>query len=435
MKLIKNVSLASGHSFKTVNILFDECIEQVSTGQIEAENITEEYDFKGCFIMPGAVDMHTHILNGSADDPANLKKVTNLAVSGGYTTLADLSYTTSKPIFRLKDLMYYEELIKKHSYCDIALWGHNDFSAFPYHIDYINEVWSAGVIGFSIMHPSPNSAIENLSYDDIMDLFDTIYDTDISFAFQGFDEAALTNKPDEKEAFVEQRLAAIRKILRRLQDNPLHYIGIFDKESLDILNVAFRRSDLTYAVPIIELMRIINEFNSAGLGKDDPSAEFVKLLFDSMKNGKFYTISTEAGKALALDTPIFNRAYSGYSENLLKWTLPWVFSELWKKNRVSIQSCIRMLSENPAKRLGIFPAKGAIAKGSNADITIIDPNEPVVSDLLDANGNKMQFACSVKATFLRGNLMTPVKPKDKSMGQFVRRTGTTRRKSSSTCWS
>jgi hypothetical protein len=69
----------------------------------------------------------------------------------------------------------------------MALWGHTDFNQFPYHIDYINELWSAGIIGFVITCPSPNKKIENLSYNDIMDLFDTIYDTDISFAFQGFD--------------------------------------------------------------------------------------------------------------------------------------------------------------------------------------------------------------------------------------------------------
>lgn len=434
MKLIKNVAIASGKTFKTVNILFDETIEQVSTGIITADNVTEEYDYSGCIMIPGAVDMHTHIMNGSSDDSQSLKKTSQSAISGGYTTLADMPYLSEKPIFRLKDLEYYKSIIKEKSYCDFALWGHNDFSQFPYHIDYINEVWAAGLVGFIIMHPSPNDKVEDMSYADIMNLFDTIYDTDISFAFQGFDCVDLSARETVQEKFIEQRLTSIRKILRRMQDNPIHYIGIYDKESIDILNVAFRRSDLTYAVPVHELIKIILKFNETGYFKDNPYSEYVKLLFDSMKNGKLYTISTEAGSVFNSPNQIMKTAYSGYSDNLLKWTVPWVFSELWKKNRVPIQSCIRMVSENPAKRLGLFPQKGSIGKGSDADIVILDPNTPTDTDLIDLNGNKFQLSISVKATFLRGNLLTPFKAKHKPQGQFIKRTGTTRRKSNSTCW-
>jgi len=425
--------MASGKSFKTANVLFDDKIRQVTTGAVDFADITEDYDFSGCIIMPGAVDMHTHILNGSADDNTRLKNYSKLALEGGYTTLGDLSYNTQKPIFRHSEIQYFEKLINNNSHCDIALWGHCDFSTFPYHLDYMNEVWSGGVVGFIIMHPSPSQKIENLAYKDIMDLFDTIYDTDISFAYQGYDESEPSLSNELKTRFVEQRLNSIRKILRRLQDNPVHYIGIFDKDTIDVLNIAFRRADITYAYPVVELMELIERFNVKGYKKDEPLSEFVKLLFDSMKNGKLYTISTETGPSNGTDS-VQNLAFSGYPEKLLKWTVPWAFSELWSKNKVSVQSCIRMLSENPAKRLGLFPAKGAIIKGSDADITIIDPEKPVKTDLVDSKGNKVTLSCSVKATFLRGELHQSAKSKPALQGRFIRRTGTTRRKSSSTCW-
>jgi allantoinase len=434
MKLIRNVSMASGSTFKTVNVLFDETILQIGTGPITADSITEEYDFSGCLIMPGAVDMHTHLMNGTDKDGPELHKTTQAAILGGYTTLADLSYTTDKPIFRGKDLKHYQSAIEANSFCDMAVWGHCDFSEFPYHLNHMNDAWSAGIVGFSIMHPSPNTRIEDISYEDIMDLFDTIYDTDISFAFQGFDASEPSTNLDTRNALIEQRLTAIRKILRRLQDNPLHFIGIHDKASVEILNTAFRRSDLTYAVPLVELMKIITQFNQTGYKKDEPFSEYVKLLFDSMKNGKFYTISTESGSELRSDLPLANEAYSGYPVNLLQWAVPWVFSQLWKANKLSIQSCIRLLSENPAKRLGLFPQKGCIQKGSHADITILDPNTPVISGLKDDKGNKITLSCSVQATFLRGNLLTPLKAKQNPQGKFVIRTGTTRRKSNSSCW-
>ncbi|MFO7659444.1 MAG: amidohydrolase family protein [Candidatus Cloacimonadaceae bacterium] len=433
MKLIRNVLMASGKSFKTVNLLFDDKIRQVSTGAVDFADITEEYDYSGCIVMPGAVDMHTHIMDGSDDDNSRLQSFSKLALDGGFTTLGDLSYKAQKPIFKQSDIKYFEKLINNNSHCDMALWGHCDFSKFPYHLDYMNEVWSGGVVGFVIMHPSPTKKIENMAYKDIMDLFDTIYDTDISFAYQGYDDSEPSQHKELKSIFIEQRLNSIRKILRRLQDNPVHYVGIFDKDTIEVLNIAFRRADITYAYPVRELMDLIEKFNVNGYKKDEPLSEFVKLLFDSMKNGKLYTISTESGFSDIADT-VHDLAYAGYSEKLLKWTVPWAFSELWNKNKVSIQSCIRMLSENPAKRMGLFPVKGAIIKGSDADITIIDPETSVKTDLLDSQGRKVTLSCSVKATFLRGDLHQGAKSKTGLQGKFVRRTGTTRRKSSSTCW-
>ncbi|MFB3845502.1 MAG: amidohydrolase family protein [Candidatus Cloacimonadaceae bacterium] len=434
MKLIRNVLLASGSSFKTVNVLFDNTIKQIGTGQIVSESVSEEYDFSGCLIMPGAVDMHTHILKGTSEDETELKRATQLAVKGGYTTLADLPYLTKKPVFTVRDIQHYRTLTEKNSFCDLALWGNCDFSKFPYHLDQMNDIWSAGIVGFSLMHPSPNNAVEDLFYEDIMDLFDTIYDADISFSFQGYDQPETESETDAENQFLEQRLSAIKKILRRLQDNPLHFIGIYDRNSIEILNVAFRRADLTYAVPALKLMEIVNKFNKIGPEADASYTEFIKLLFDSMKNGRLYTISTESGSKFQTADKLMSQAYSGYATSLLQWTVPWAFSELWKANKVSVQSCIRMLSENPAKRLGIFPQKGCIQAGSDADILIIDPNTPVKTNLKDEEGKPITLNCSVKAVFQRGNSLLPLKAQAKPAGKLIARSNTTRRKSSTTCW-
>jgi dihydropyrimidinase len=53
--------------------------------------------------------------------------------------------------------------------------------------------------------------------------------------------------------------------------------------------------------------------------------------------------------------------------------MPLVFSEGVLKGRLSINRFVAVSATNPARIAGIYPEKGTIAIGSDADITIIDP--------------------------------------------------------------
>ena len=43
------------------------------------------------------------------------------------------------------------------------------------------------------------------------------------------------------------------------------------------------------------------------------------------------------------------------------------------KGRISLEQMCRLLSENPAKLYGVYPRKGVIRQGSDADIVVLDP--------------------------------------------------------------
>ena len=53
--------------------------------------------------------------------------------------------------------------------------------------------------------------------------------------------------------------------------------------------------------------------------------------------------------------------------------LPILFSEGVSKNRISLERFVELTSTNPAKMYGMYPKKGAIKIGSDADLTIWDP--------------------------------------------------------------
>ena len=70
--------------------------------------------------------------------------------------------------------------------------------------------------------------------------------------------------------------------------------------------------------------------------------------------------------------PFFEAAYgSAQAETLLSVAYDEGINSGW----IGPCQLVRLLSENPAKIFGLFPKKGALQKGSDADLVLFDPNE------------------------------------------------------------
>jgi len=60
--------------------------------------------------------------------------------------------------------------------------------------------------------------------------------------------------------------------------------------------------------------------------------------------------------------------------NYLQVQLPLLYSEGVRKGRITLERMVALTSANPAKLFGLYPRKGTIAVGSDADVVIWDPN-------------------------------------------------------------
>jgi dihydropyrimidinase len=60
--------------------------------------------------------------------------------------------------------------------------------------------------------------------------------------------------------------------------------------------------------------------------------------------------------------------------NYLQDQMPLLYSEGVRKGRITLEQMVALSSTNPAKLFGIYPKKGTIAVGSDADVVIWDPN-------------------------------------------------------------
>jgi dihydropyrimidinase len=61
----------------------------------------------------------------------------------------------------------------------------------------------------------------------------------------------------------------------------------------------------------------------------------------------------------------------------LETILPMLYSEGVGTGRLSLNRFVEVISTNPAKLFGLYPQKGTIAVGSDADIVIFDPKKEV----------------------------------------------------------
>jgi dihydropyrimidinase len=70
----------------------------------------------------------------------------------------------------------------------------------------------------------------------------------------------------------------------------------------------------------------------------------------------------------------------------LETLVPLVYSEGVVKRRLPLTWMARVLGENPARLFGLYPRKGAIRVGADADLTIIDPEPETTIRVADHKG-------------------------------------------------
>jgi dihydropyrimidinase len=107
-----------------------------------------------------------------------------------------------------------------------------------------------------------------------------------------------------------------------------------------------------------------------------------------------------------------------------------LYSEGVHKGRISLNKFVELTSTNPAKIFGMFPQKGTIGIGSDADIVIFDPN---ASHTISAASHHMnvdysayegwQLTGKVKKVILRGKLVIDEAKclAQKGYGKFIKR--------------
>lgn len=107
-----------------------------------------------------------------------------------------------------------------------------------------------------------------------------------------------------------------------------------------------------------------------------------------------------------------------------------LYSEGVAKGRISLQKFVEVNSANAARIFGMYPQKGVLAVGSDADVVLFDPNEKHVISAASHHMNVdysayegVEVTGKVKKVFLRGKLAVDNNETmvSKGYGKFVKR--------------
>jgi dihydropyrimidinase len=115
----------------------------------------------------------------------------------------------------------------------------------------------------------------------------------------------------------------------------------------------------------------------------------VDALWHGLRQGTVHTVCTDHAPwslAAKLDPSLSITNLRPGVENL-QTLLPMLYSEGVRAGRISLQRLVEVTSTNAARLFGLFPRKGSIGVGSDADIVVLDPalTRRVQSSMLKSN--------------------------------------------------
>ncbi|MGI6596727.1 MAG: dihydroorotase [bacterium] len=196
---------------------------------------------------------------------------------------------------------------------------------------------------------------------------------------------------------------------------PLYVVHVSTGESVDLIRYLKKSGYNIIAETCLHYLMSYDSQDLGVLGKVKPpirSEANRQKIWEGVLDGTLTVIGTDTVPYTRQQKEVefWSAPYgAGSGIGLL---LPIMFSEGFIKRRMTLDSLAQILSENPAKAFGMYPQKGCIAEGFDADIVVVDPEKEftvISSNLRCASDFSIYEGLKIKGlpvkTYLRGKLV------------------------------
>jgi dihydropyrimidinase len=199
------------------------------------------------------------------------------------------------------------------------------------------------------------------------------------------EDRSLKKGEDQKKVFLKTRpdLLEAEAIFRALTISavtccPLYIVHVSTARGVIPIQQAKEKGQVVYAETCPQYLTLTDSTlqKLGALAKVGPALRTEKdrlALWKAIQKGIIDVIASDhAPKTKKKEDPFFEAAYgSPQSETMLTVT----YDEGVNRKRIGPSKLARLFSENPAKIFGLYPQKGILQKGSDADLILLDPNQ------------------------------------------------------------
>ncbi|ADU31982.1 dihydroorotase [Evansella cellulosilytica] len=384
----------------------------------------EEVDYGDLLILPGAVDTHTHSLGTAEEGHWNS---TSAAAAGGVTTINDHPLDLGGAPSSSDDIYTKAEKTAKEAIVDFSLLA----AGLPEKMDNIIEVADKGVTGYKmLMHTTSGAHAYGMrAVDDgeLYAMFERIAKVNQVGMVHAENEWVINYLVDKYTKEGKTYLAAHHETrpeftevvsvhtaieFARALDMRLHIVHVSVPRSFDLIMQA-RAEGVKVTGETCPHYLISNEDHWKKVGshfKINPplrSEDSRQGLWKKIREGKIHMVSSDHAPHPGVEAPNVFDNPSGSPG--IETMVPLVFHEGVHKGNIDLPTFAKLMSYNPAKLMGLYPQKGSIEVGCDADFAIIDDKKEwniEAKNLRAQSGwsmfEGMNITGKVLATFVRG---------------------------------
>ena len=355
-------------------------IKKVSAGiKLNKPNV-KVIDATGKIVVPGLIDMHTHLREPGREDEETIDSGTRAACKGGFTSICCMP-NTQPVIDNQAQVEFIRAKAQKEGWVNVYPVGAITKGIAGEELSPIGELKKAGVVGITDDgEPVANSMIMRraLEYSKMFKLPVISHCEDKNLSVDGLINEGyvstilgLRGIPRQAEEIIVSRDI----MLAAMTGGFLHIAHVSTAGSVDMIRRAKRMNIkisaetaphyFTLTDEAVKAYNTNTKMNPPLRTKND-----VKAIKQGLKDGTIDCIACDHAPHLDEEK---NQEYELAPFGIigLETSLSLILTELVGKKILTLREAIKKITVNPARILGLN--KGTLSPGADADITIIDP--------------------------------------------------------------
>ncbi len=478
-RLLKNIFInTTGNKVRLGEILFTDKILEIKfhSGELDWENIStaekknnflnsinfqesheslEIIDGKFNLVIPGGIDPHVHFDTPGFEFRDDFEHGTTAAAYGGVTTIIDMPCTSLPPVTNKKNFEIKLNAVRNRSLIDFAFWGGvrgNDFCKTIDMEKQISELIDAGVAAFKVYVISGMDTFTDLTYERIREVAAILSKTNKPMGVHAEDKSLVIQRrtkfreegKTDWQAYCAARdisaeVTAVNEIIKIARETGVraHIVHLSSGEGLQKISEA-RTNGISISAETCPhyLYFTQQDFRNENIRNYLKTAPPVKFeadkeqLWKGLAENTLDFVTTDHAGCIPEKEKIsenFWEVYGGIPG--VEHRVPFLFSEGFLKNKLTIEQTINLLSTNAAKFFGLN-SKGKLEIGKDADFALMNlwKSQTVKSSEMHSLGKytpfeNIKFNAIVEATVLRGRIvMSKIhEPEEKiGYGKFLR---------------